>query len=119
VNQEVAVGLLELRGHMAKTASSGREAIEFWRREHFDLIFMDVEMHDLDGLAATAAIRKEEMDRPRRTTIVAMTAHANDRFQDRCLAAGMDGFISKPFQPEELFRLIDRFCSMPAEAASS
>ena len=119
VNQEVAVGLLELRGHTAKTASSGREAIELWRREHFDLILMDVEMHDLDGLAATAAIRKAEQDRPRRTTIVAMTAHANERFQDRCLAAGMDGFISKPFQPQELYRLIDRFCATSAEPVSN
>jgi CheY-like chemotaxis protein len=119
VNQEVAVGLLELRGHTAKTASSGREAIELWQREQFDLIFMDVEMHDLDGLAATAAIRKQEIGWPRRTPIVAMTAHANERFQDRCLAAGMDGFISKPFQPDELFRLIDRFCVAPIEAAST
>ncbi len=119
VNQEVAVGLLELRGHLAKTANSGREAIELWQREPFDLILMDVEMHDVDGLAATAAIRRQEVGQPRRTAIIAMTAHANERFQDRCVAAGMDGYISKPFQPEELFRLIDRFCSTPAEAISN
>ncbi|HEY2881219.1 MAG TPA: ATP-binding protein, partial [Pirellulales bacterium] len=99
VNQEVAVGLLELRGHLAKTASSGREAIEIWQREPLDLILMDVEMHDLDGLAATAIIRRQEALLDRRISIVAMTAHANERFQDRCQAAGMDGYISKPFQP--------------------
>ena len=76
-------------------------------------------MHDVDGLAATAAIRRQEVGQPRRTAIIAMTAHANERFQDRCVAAGMDGYISKPFQPEELFRLIDRFCSTPAEAISN
>jgi two-component system sensor kinase len=110
VNLEVAVGLLELRGHEVKTASSGREAIELWQRDKFDVILMDVEMHDLDGLAATAAIRQQESTLGRQTPIVAMTAHASEDFQQRCRAAGMDGYISKPFQPDQLFRTLEALC---------
>jgi CheY-like chemotaxis protein len=111
VNQEVAAGLLELRGHQVKTANSGRQAIEVWRQQRFDVILMDVEMHDLDGLAATATIRQEELPSNRRTPIIAMTAHAGEGFKERCLAAGMDGYISKPFQPDELFRTLETLCS--------
>jgi two-component system sensor kinase len=110
VNQEVAAGLLALQGHQVKAANSGRQAIEIWRKQHFDVILMDVEMHDLDGLAATAAIRQEEATLGRRTPIIAMTAHAVEGFKERCLAAGMDGYISKPFQPDELFQIIETHC---------
>ncbi|HTQ40887.1 MAG TPA: response regulator [Pirellulales bacterium] len=110
VNQEVATGLLELEGHQVKTANSGRDALELWRQQRFDLILMDVEMHDLDGLAATTAIRQQEARLGRRTPIIAMTAHAVEGFRDRCYAAGMDGYISKPFQPDELYRTIRNLC---------
>jgi signal transduction histidine kinase/CheY-like chemotaxis protein len=110
VNQEVAVGLLELHGYTVKTADTGREALERWRAGQFDLILMDVEMHDMDGLETTTAIRKEEVARGTRTPIVAMTAHAMEGFQARCHAAGMDGYITKPFQPEELFEAIETLC---------
>ncbi len=111
VNQEVAAGLLELQGYRVKTANTGREAVERWRAGQFDLILMDVEMHDMDGLATTAAIRKEEASRGTHTPIVAMTAHAMEGFQARCQAAGMDGYITKPFQPEELFQTIESLCT--------
>jgi two-component system sensor histidine kinase/response regulator len=122
VNQEVAVGLLEMHGYRVQTANSGREALDRWRAGQFDLILMDVEMHDMDGLATTAAIRQQEASRGTRTPIVAMTAHALEGFQQRCLAAGMDGYISKPFQPDELFRVIETLCgsvvSSPLSVAS-
>jgi CheY-like chemotaxis protein len=118
VNQEVAAGLLELQGYQVKTANSGRQAIEQWRQHQFDVILMDVEMHDLDGLAATAAIRQEESTSGRRTPIIAMTAHAVEGFKERCLAAGMDGYISKPFQPEELFRILEAQCSAQSPPVS-
>lgn len=117
VNQEVAAGLLTLQGHQVKTTNSGRQAIEVWRKQYFDVILMDVEMHDLDGLAATAAIREEESTSDRRTPIIAMTAHAGEGFKERCLAAGMDGYISKPFQPDELFRILEAIC--PAHLADT
>jgi CheY-like chemotaxis protein len=110
VNQEIAAGLLTLQGHQVKTANSGRQAIELWRKQHFDVILMDVEMHDLDGLAATAAIRAEESNSNRYTPIIAMTAHAVEGFKERCLAAGMDGYISKPFRPDDLFRILETHC---------
>ncbi len=119
VNQEVAAGLLTLQGHQVSTADSGRQAIEAWRKQHFDVILMDVEMHDLDGLEATAAIRAEEAGTNRRTPIIAMTAHAGEGFKERCLAGGMDGYVSKPFQPEELFQTLEKLCATrPAEPAA-
>ena len=107
VNQEVAAGLLELLGHTVTKASSGREGMEAWQREPFDAILMDVEMHDMDGLTATAAIREREDVAGRRTPIIALTAHAYEGFEERCAEAGMDGHISKPLQPEELYRVLD------------
>ncbi|HEY4312328.1 MAG TPA: response regulator [Pirellulales bacterium] len=106
VNQEVAAGLLELFGHSVTKASSGREALEAWEQGTFDVILMDVEMHDMDGLTATAAIREREVATGRRTPIIALTAHAYKGFEDRCQQAGMDGHISKPLQPDELFRIL-------------
>jgi len=118
VNQEVAAGLLTLQGHQVKTVDSGRQAVEIWRNERFDAILMDLEMHDLDGLAATAMIREEEVTSNRRTPIIAMTAHAGEGFKERCLAAGMDGYVSKPFQPDELFQILGALCSdLPEHAA--
>jgi two-component system sensor kinase len=119
VNQEVAAGLLELHGHYVETVNSGRQAIDRWRQRHFDLILMDVEMHDLDGLAATAVIRQQESGISNRTPIIAMTAHVMDGFKERCLAAGMDSYISKPFQPEELFRIIKTVCLQANRAETS
>jgi signal transduction histidine kinase/CheY-like chemotaxis protein len=122
VNQEVAAGLLELRGYSVQTADTGREALERWQVEQFDLILMDVEMQDMDGLATTMAIRAIEAKTGGRIPIVAMTAHAMEGFHQRCVAAGMDGYISKPFQPNELFDTIESLCenrAAKAEAAST
>ena len=117
VNQEVAAGLLEMQGHKVSLADSGRQAIALWRQKKFDVILMDVEMHDIDGLAATATIRQEEAGTGHRTPILAMTAHAVEGFKERCLAAGMDGYISKPFQPDELFSSLAIHCPARSDAA--
>ena len=85
VNQEVAVGLLEMRGHRVETANTGREALEALERRSFDVVLMDLEMPDMDGLEATAVIREQERTSGGHTPIVAMTAHAIKGFREKCL----------------------------------
>ena len=106
VNQEVAVGLLEMQGHTIEVANNGREAVEAAERQQFDLVLMDLEMPEMDGMEATTKIREMEKDTGRRTPVVAMTAHAVKGYRERCIISGMDDFITKPIKPEELFRTI-------------
>ena len=108
VNQKVATHVLERRGHTVVTASDGRKALECLAREPFDLVLMDVQMPVMDGFEATAAIRKKERASGLRLPVVAMTAHAMKGDRERCLAAGMDDYLSKPLRPEDLFQTIDR-----------
>jgi CheY-like chemotaxis protein len=105
-NQQVAAGLLELQGHQVSLAGDGREAVELLLREQFDLIFMDIEMPELDGLSATRAIREWEQTTGSRTPIVGLSAHALVGFREQCLEAGMDTYITKPIQTEELYRAL-------------
>ncbi len=107
VNQEVAVGLLELRGHDVKVVSNGREALLALERDKFDVVLMDIEMPGMDGLEATAAIRDRESTTEQHVPIIAMTAHAIKGFRERCAEAGMDGYISKPIQPAELYQALE------------
>ncbi|MBN1911085.1 MAG: response regulator [Pirellulales bacterium] len=108
VNQEVAIGLLELRGHTVDIAGTGRQALEAFKRQEFDLILMDIEMPEMDGLEATAAIRQSEQSSQRSPVpIIAMTAHALKGFREECLRGGMNGYISKPIRPDELFEAIE------------
>ncbi|MDD4270605.1 MAG: response regulator [Pirellulaceae bacterium] len=103
INQEVAAGLLEISGHRVRAVCDGDKAVRAFEEEPFDVILMDVEMPEMDGLAATAAIRRIEQSGGRaRTPIVAMTAHAIKDVRDRCFAAGMDSYVSKPIRPDEL-----------------
>jgi CheY-like chemotaxis protein len=113
VNRAVAVGLLEKRGHHVTAVENGRRAVELVRQQPFDLILMDVQMPVLDGFAATAAIRELEATSGRHTPIIAMTAHAMKGDRERCLGAGMDDYVSKPFQPRDLFADADRHVSAP------
>jgi two-component system sensor histidine kinase/response regulator len=108
VNQRVAVGILEKRGHTVIVANNGREAHQAVAAQRFDLVLMDVQMPEMDGLEATAAIRRTEADSGRHTPIIAMTAHAMAGDRERCLAAGMDDYLSKPIQPKELLATIER-----------
>jgi PAS domain S-box-containing protein len=109
VNQKLAVRLLEKQGHAIVVATNGREAVEAVGRQHFDLVLMDVQMPEMDGFEATAAIRRRERSTGRHVPILAMTAYAMKGDRERCLAAGMDGYISKPIQPREMWETIERF----------
>jgi CheY-like chemotaxis protein len=108
VNQKVATGLLEHEGHSVTVASNGREAVEAVDGEAFDLVFMDVQMPEMDGIEATAMIRERERGSGGRLPIVAMTAHAMKGDKERCLAAGMDGYVTKPIRRQILLESIDQ-----------
>src|SRR5262249_23248864 len=107
VNQRLAARLMEKRGHTVVIVSTGREALVALSQEPFDLVLMDVQMPDMDGLEATTAIREWEQETGIHVPIIAMTAHAMQGDTERCLAAGMDGYVSKPLKPEDLYAAID------------
>jgi CheY-like chemotaxis protein/nitrogen-specific signal transduction histidine kinase len=106
VNQRLAVALLKKQGHTVVIANNGREAVEALEREQFDVVLMDVQMPVMDGFEATSEIRQKERGSQKRARIIAMTAHAMKEDRDRCLAAGMDGYISKPISPQQLYAAI-------------
>jgi PAS domain S-box-containing protein len=108
VNQLLASRLLEKHGHRVVTASTGRAVLERLEKETFDLILMDIQMPEMDGFEATAAIRKAEESTGKHLPIIAMTAHAMEGDRERCLAAGMDGYVSKPIQAKDLIDAIDK-----------
>jgi signal transduction histidine kinase/CheY-like chemotaxis protein len=111
INRALAAGILEKRGHSLMHATNGRDAVEAAAREAFDLIFMDVQMPEMDGFEATRRIRESEQATGRHTPIAAMTAHAMAGDRQRCLDAGMDDYISKPLQKAELLALLKRISS--------
>ena len=102
VNREVATGLLEMYGHQVQTATNGREAVELLESQAFDVVLMDLEMPEMDGMSAAIEIRRREALTSSSTPIFAMTAHATDDIRDRCLEVGMDGYLTKPIQPDAL-----------------
>jgi two-component system CheB/CheR fusion protein len=106
VNQRIIAGLLARRGQMTVVVSNGREAIEAWKREAFAAIIMDVQMPEMDGFEATAAIRAAERGTGTHIPIVAMTAHAMSGDRERCLAAGMDDYVAKPISVKEVDRIL-------------
>jgi CheY-like chemotaxis protein len=106
VNQRLAVRILEKRGHSAVVACNGKEAVALVEREPFDLVLMDLEMPEMSGFEATAAIRARERQTGRHIPILALTAHAMKGDRERCLAAGMDGYVAKPIQSRELYQAI-------------
>jgi CheY-like chemotaxis protein/HPt (histidine-containing phosphotransfer) domain-containing protein len=107
VNQRVAIGLLKNHGHEVMVANNGREAVELLDRQPYDVILMDVHMPDMDGFEATAVIRKKEQQSGNRIPIIAMTASAMKGDRERCLAAGMDSYVSKPIDPEQLYKALE------------
>jgi len=107
VNQQVACGLLERRGHQVFVVNNGREAVAAVERATFDLVLMDVQMPDMDGIEATIAIRQQEQATGGHIPIVAMTAHALKGDRERCLRAGMDNYISKPVKPALLYEVVE------------
>jgi CheY-like chemotaxis protein len=102
VNQEVAVGLLEIAGFTVCVANNGREAVEAFEQGAFDAVLMDLEMPEIDGFEAARRIREHEAATNRRTPIIAMTAHAVTGFRERCVQSGMDGYVTKPINLQEL-----------------
>jgi two-component system sensor histidine kinase/response regulator len=107
INQKLAVRLLEKEGHRVVVASTGCQAVAALESEAFDLILMDVQMPEMNGYEATAAIREKEKAAGGHIPIIAMTAHAMKGDRERCLAAGMDGYVSKPIKTEELIVAIE------------
>jgi two-component system, sensor histidine kinase and response regulator len=108
VNQRVAVGLMNRRGHTVTVANTGLEALVALDREEFDIVLMDVQMPEMGGFDATAAIRKREQGTERHVRIIAMTAHALHGDRERCLAAGMDGYLSKPIDLNLLNAILEQ-----------
>jgi CheY-like chemotaxis protein len=106
INQLVAVRLLEKHGHTVAVACNGREAVAAVQGGGFDLVLMDIQMPEMDGLEATAAIRAAESGAARRLPILALTALAMVGDRERCLAAGMDGYLTKPVQGDHLLRAV-------------
>ncbi|HEY2646913.1 MAG TPA: response regulator, partial [Candidatus Acidoferrales bacterium] len=115
VNQKLAIRLLEKAGHLVTLARTGREALDAWEAATapaFDVVLMDIQMPDMDGMEATAAIREREKKSGTHVPILAMTAHAMRGDKERCLANGMDGYVSKPIHPGTLFAEIERCLGM-------
>jgi two-component system, sensor histidine kinase and response regulator len=107
VNQRVAMALLSKRGHAVSIVENGRQALEAVEHGSFDVVLMDVQMPEMDGFEATRAIRAREAGTGRHLRIVAMTAHAMAGDRDRCFAAGMDGYLSKPIDPAMLRTVVE------------
>jgi PAS domain S-box-containing protein len=119
VNQRVAQRLLEKHGHRVVRANNGAEALACLEQQPFDLVLMDVQMPDLDGLEATAQIRRREQATGRRVPIIAMTAHAMSGDRERFLAAGMDGYVAKPIEARELLRAIEAVTAPLRQASAT
>jgi CheY-like chemotaxis protein len=107
INQRLVSRLLEKRGHRVKVAGTGHDALAFAAAERFDVILMDLQMPDMDGLEATAAIREVENQRGIRTPIIALTAHTMKGDRERCLAAGMDNFVNKPIDAAAFIEVVE------------
>jgi two-component system, sensor histidine kinase and response regulator len=114
INQALTVRLLEKRGHTVVVTRNGREAFHAVQRQTFDVVLMDVQMPEMDGLTATAAIREIEQTTGAHIPIIALTAHAMKGDRERCIDAGMDAYLSKPLKAQELFDAICRHDVRPA-----
>jgi CheY-like chemotaxis protein/anti-sigma regulatory factor (Ser/Thr protein kinase) len=121
VNQLLATRLLEKRGHRVVIATNGREALEAIAKDRFDLVLMDVQMPEMDGLQATLSLREIEKEKGDRfhQPVIALTAHAMKGDQERCLTAGMDGYLTKPIEPQELDAILDIYVARRISAANS
>ncbi|MGZ4843568.1 MAG: response regulator, partial [Candidatus Angelobacter sp.] len=118
VNQSLAVRLLRKMGHQVAVAQTGKEALYSLRSEKFDLVLMDVQMPEMDGFEATREIRKSEHGRQQHIPVIAMTAHAMNRDHESCLNAGMDDYVAKPINREDLRQTIDRVMKARTEPVS-
>ena len=109
VNQRLASRLLEKRGHRVTVTANGREAVQALENQAFDLVLMDVQMPEMDGFEATVVIREKEKHNGAHIPIIALTAHAMKGDRERCLGAGMDGYLTKPIRSQELDELLEKY----------
>jgi PAS domain S-box-containing protein len=114
INQKLATHLLTRWGNSVVVAGTGVQALAAWEKEPFDLILMDIQMPQMDGLEATHCIRQKEKSTGSHVPILALTAHAMTGDREQCFLAGMDGYITKPIQPEELFSELEKITRQPA-----
>jgi len=119
VNQRLATRLLEKRGHRVVVAANGVQALEMLQAQSFDLVFMDVQMPEMDGLEATSTIRIREKSTGKHQPIIALTAHALKGDQERCLEAGMDGYLSKPIRSQELDVILEKYLALRQQIYAS
>ncbi len=114
VNREVALGMLDMLGHVAQAVENGRLAVEAVARERFDLVLMDCQMPEMDGFTATARIRQQERESAdhRHVPIIALTANAMEGDRSRCLAAGMDDYLAKPFTMAQLSEMLTQWLTV-------
>jgi CheY-like chemotaxis protein len=117
VNQEVAGMMLKKRGHIVQIVGNGREAVAAVAREAFDVVLMDIQMPEMDGLAATEVIRATPRGAQQR--IVALTAHASGVEKERCLAAGMNDYLTKPFKAHQLFAVVEGWGAKAGDAIAA
>lgn len=117
VNQRLAVRMLEKMGHFVVVAQTGKEALDALRTGKFDLVLMDVQMPEMDGFAVTREIRKAEIGGQNHLPVIAMTAHAMKGDREECLVAGMDDYLAKPINREELWQVIERVMAVRKEPA--
>jgi len=119
VNQKLASRLLEKRNHVVTIVSNGKEALLALEKNQFDLVLMDVQMPEMDGLEATRILRESEFATGQHQPVVAMTALAMNGDKERCISAGMDGYLSKPIRPQELDQVLDSYMAIKEEKSPS
>ena len=112
VNQKLARRLLEKRNHIVAVANNGKEALAALENDHFDLVLMDMQMPEMDGFEATRILREQEKSTGNHQPVVAMTALAMNGDKERCIEAGMDGYLSKPIRPQELDDVLDSYVTL-------
>jgi two-component system sensor histidine kinase/response regulator len=118
VNQRLAMRLLEKRGHQVTIAGNGQEAVAATEKTAFDLILMDLQMPEMDGFEATAALREREKETGIHLPVIALTAHALKGDRERCLEAGMDGYLTKPIRPQELDAVLEIYTARKSGQAA-
>jgi len=121
VNQLLATRLLEKRGHRVVMTSNGQEVLAALAKNSYDLVSMDVQMPEMDGLQATAALREREKERGDdiHQPVIALTAHVMKGDRERCLAAGMDGFLTKPIGPQQLDKVLEKYLALRRESTNA